>query len=288
MLDRHQLTSDLLTDYALGFLSSAEASEVEAALEVHPEAREEVNSYLSGLSDLVMDLEPVAVPQGAADRLMARLDAELLQPQTVEAQSLESQFLESQSLESQSLGAGVASDAAAPGLSVPGNSAPGNSVPGTAHTGQNLAFTPLPAPQLPAVVAPARRNRLYALLAVAAAVAVGVAVLPGVLNSAPDFASRQGQQGAVSSTLNDKAGVPLADVVRLPEGQAYVQMRSALPAGRAYQAWKIEGGKPVSLGMFRGREYGSALPAGTVFAVTVEPEGGSEQPTTTPLLAQPI
>ncbi len=273
MLDRHQLTSDLLADYALGFLSPAEASEVEAALEVHPEAREEVNSYLSGLSDLVMDLEPATVPQGAADRLMARLEAELLQPQTVEAQSLESQ----------SLGAGVASDSAAPGPSAPEDSAPG-----TAHTGPNLAFTPLPASQLPAVVAPARRNWLYALLAVAAAVAIGVAVLPGLNRASGDFASRQGQQGAVSSTLNDKAGVPLADVVRLPDGQAYVQMRSAVPAGRAYQAWKIEGGKPVSLGMFRGREYGSALPAGTVFAVTVEPEGGSEQPTTTPLFAQPI
>ena len=78
MLDRHQLTSDLLADYALGFLSPAEASEVEAALGVHPEAREEVNSYFSGLTDLVMDLEPVAVPQGSADRLMARLDAEVL------------------------------------------------------------------------------------------------------------------------------------------------------------------------------------------------------------------
>ena len=103
-----------------------------------------------------------------------------------------------------------------------------------------------------------------------------------------DFASSQGQQGAVSGTLNDKAGTPLADVVRLPGGKAYVQMRSAVPAGRAYQAWKIESGKPVSLGIFNGREFGGQLPAGTVFAVTVEPEGGSGQPTTAPLFAQPI
>ena len=259
MLDRHQLTSDLLADYALGFLSPAEASEVEAALEVHPEVHEEVNRYLSGLTDLVMDLEPAAVPQGATDRLMARLDAE----QSPTAKAATSQATTSQAAQ---------------------------------HTAQNLAFTPV-APlagqtvsELPASgqAAPVRRNWLYALLAAAAAVAIGVAVLPGLNRLSGDFASRQGQQGAVSSTLNDKAGVPLADVVRLPDGQAYVQMRSAVPAGRAYQAWKIEGGKPVSLGMFRGREYGSALPAGTVFAVTVEPEGGSEQPTTTPLFAQPI
>ena len=254
MLDRHQLTSDLLTDYALGFLSPAEASEVEAALDVHPEAREEVNGYLSGLTDLVMDLEPVAVPQGAADRLMARLEAE------------------------QSPTAQVATSQAAQ------------------HTAQNLAFTPVAPlagqavsePSASERAAPVRRSWLYPLIAVAAAVAVGVAVLPGLNRPSGDFASRQGQQGAVSTTLNDKAGVPLADVVRLPDGQAYVQMRSAVPAGRAYQAWKIEGGKPVSLGMFRGREYGSQLPAGTVFAVTVEPQGGSEQATTTPLFAQPI
>lgn len=258
MLDRHQLTSDLLADYALGFLNPAEASEVEAALGVHPEAREEVNSYLSGLTDLVMDLEPVSVPQGSADRLMARLDAEVLPPQE--------------------LGAGLL---------------PGVPASGVSHTGQNLAFTPLPAPQTPApqkdaATAPARRSWLYALLAAAAAVAVGVAVLPGLNRAPSDFASSQGQQGAVSGTLNDKAGTPLADVVRLPGGQAYVQMRSAVPAGRAYQAWKIEGGKPVSLGIFKGREFGGQLPAGTVFAVTVEPEGGSGQPTTAPLFAQPI
>ncbi len=62
MLDRHQLTSDLLADYALGFLSPEEAAEVEAALELHPQAREELNAYLNGLTDLVMDLGPSPVP----------------------------------------------------------------------------------------------------------------------------------------------------------------------------------------------------------------------------------
>jgi len=32
----------------------------------------------------------------------------------------------------------------------------------------------------------------------------------------------------------------------------------------------------------------AALPTGTVFAVTVEPETGSDQPTTTPLFANAI
>ncbi|WP_407570617.1 anti-sigma factor domain-containing protein [Deinococcus altitudinis] len=237
MLDRHQLTSDLLTDYALGLLTPGEEAEVEAALDLYPQARQETNIYLDGLSDMVMALEPSPVPEGAADRLMARLNAEL-------------------------------------------------AVPEADHTQQNLAFVPV-APGLQQA-APVRRNWLYPLLAVAAVAVIGVAVLPGVLNPAPSFASYQARPGAVTSTINDKAGAAVAQVVRLPDGHAYVQMQASVPAGRAYQAWKIEGGKPVSLGLFKDQAYLASLPAGTVFAVTVEPAGGSPQPTTTPLFAQAI
>jgi anti-sigma-K factor RskA len=247
MLDRHQLTSDLLTDYALGFLTSAEEAEVEAALELNPQAMQEANLYLSGLSDLVMDLEPAPVPTGAADRLLARLNSESVSP----------------ALASQEQATTAQAD----------------------HTTQNLAFVPVaPAEQ----AAAPRRNWLYPLIAVAAVAAIGVAVLPGLLNRTPDFASYQTRPGAVTATINDKAGAAVAKVVRLPGGHAYVQMQANVPAGRAYQAWKIEGGKPVSLGLFKGQDYLADVPAGTVFAVTVEPEGGSPQPTTTPLFAQPI
>jgi anti-sigma-K factor RskA len=243
MLDRHQLTTDLLADYALGFLSPEETSEVEAALDLYPEARAEVNLYLTGLSDMVMDLEPDAVPTGAEDRLMARLNAEVLN-----------------------------------------TAAPINTQANTqvAPTTPNLAFQPA------LVVATPRRNWLYPLIGLAAAAAIGTAVLPGLLNPTPSFASYQARPGAVTTTLNDKAGSAVAKVVRLPDGHAYVQMQASVPAGRAYQAWKIEGGKPVSLGLFKGQDYLAEVPAGTVFAVTVEPESGSPQPTTTPLFASAI
>lgn len=236
MLDRHQLTSDLLIDYTLGLLTPGEEAEVEAALDLYPQAKQETNMYLDGLSDMVMELEPSPVPEGAADRLMARLNAEI-----------------------STLPAG--------------------------HTRQNLAFIPV----APAIEqsAPARRNWLYPLIGVAAA-AVGAAVLPGLLNRPADFASYQAKPGAVTATINDKAGAAVAKVVRLTDGHAYVQMQANLPAGRAYQAWKIDGGKPVSLGMFRGQAYLAEVPVGTVFAVTVEPEGGSPQPTTAPLFASAI
>jgi len=76
-----------------------------------------------------------------------------------------------------------------------------------------------------------------------------------------------------------------------------VIVASSLPhaaSGRTYQLWGIETGRPpVSLGTFNTDSSGRALasltvPAGlriAVTAVTEEPAGGSEQPTTTPFLA---
>jgi anti-sigma-K factor RskA len=248
VLDRNQLTSDLLTDYALGFLSPEQASEVEAALERHPEARAELDAYLRGLSEMVIDLGPSEVPAGAADRLLARLNAQL--PQQV-----------------------------APAIPLPPVQAELNTAE---PTPPELTASESAAP------ARARRPWLYPLIGLAAAVAIGVAVLPVLNTRVPDFASYQAQPGAVTTDLQGKSGELLAKVVRLPDGHAYVQMQASLPAGRAYQAWKVEGGKPVSLGMFRGQAFVEQIPAGTVFAVSVEPTGGSQQPTTAPLFAQPI
>ncbi|GGJ64312.1 anti-sigma factor domain-containing protein [Deinococcus aquiradiocola] len=238
MLDRHQLTSDLLADYALGFLSPEEAAEVEAALDLHPQAREELNAYLNGLTDLVMDLGPSPVPDGAEDRLMARLNADLAAPTHTRAT------------------AAPAPQAAAP------------------------APTPLQVP--------ARRPWLYPVLAVAAAAALAVVLLPTLRGTPHDLAYYQRQPGSVTTPIRTPAGQTVAQVVRLTDGHAYVRMQASVPSGRAYQAWKIENGKPVSLGLFKGQNYVAALPAGTVFAVTVEPETGSDQPTTTPLFANAI
>jgi anti-sigma-K factor RskA len=79
-------------------------------------------------------------------------------------------------------------------------------------------------------------------------------------------------------------------------GRIVIAANSLPPAarGRTYQLWGIETGKPpVSLGTFNsdssGRAFASvAVPAGlriAVTAVTDEPTGGSQQPTTTPFLA---
>jgi anti-sigma-K factor RskA len=60
--------------------------------------------------------------------------------------------------------------------------------------------------------------------------------------------------------------------------------------------WIIpKGGKPIPAGMFYSDDNGSAMhmqrnvdPNAGLVAVTLEPEAGSQQPTSTPLFAVPV
>jgi anti-sigma-K factor RskA len=62
----------------------------------------------------------------------------------------------------------------------------------------------------------------------------------------------------------------------------------ALPPGRVYQAWRIDGGAPVSLGVVETNSGSVAMHAdlegATAVAISVEPTGGSSAPTTNPVL----
>jgi anti-sigma-K factor RskA len=68
------------------------------------------------------------------------------------------------------------------------------------------------------------------------------------------------------------------------------------PVGKAYEMWIIpKGGKPIPAGMFYSDDNGSAMhmqrnvdPNAGLVAVTLEPEAGSQQPTSSPLFAVPV
>ena len=64
-----------------------------------------------------------------------------------------------------------------------------------------------------------------------------------------------------------------------------------LPDGKVYEAWYIDASGAASAGTFAPVEAGTTwhvldgtMSAGDAVGVTVEPSGGSEQPTTTPIL----
>lgn len=68
------------------------------------------------------------------------------------------------------------------------------------------------------------------------------------------------------------------------------------PTGKVYEMWVIpKGAKPVPAGTFQAQSDGTAMHvdhqaagAGAVIAVTVENDGGSPQPTSTPIIAAPL
>lgn len=134
---------------------------------------------------------------------------------------------------------------------------------------------------------PARLNWRGGLLGLVAAVALGVLFLrpaaPTDLLS--EFA---GAPGAVTQELAT-AGQPLGQLIRLPDGRAYLHLTAAAPSERVYQLWRIENETPVSAGVFDGQ--GILIPTlneGQTIAVSVEPRGGSRQPTTQPILVQSL
>jgi anti-sigma-K factor RskA len=155
-----------------------------------------------------------------------------------------------------------------------------------------------------------RERRTVRVLAVAAAVLAVVAVGLGVLlvqarSDRSALAARQQQlteviaAADVRTSSGDVAGGGRAAVVVSDSRQqaAFVGAGLAAPSsGHVYELWFIgSDGKAVPAGTFDPGPDGNAAvlmqgdPAGAaVVGVTVEPEGGSAQPTTKPIVVVPI
>jgi anti-sigma-K factor RskA len=168
----------------------------------------------------------------------------------------------------------------------------------------------------PSQVVPIRRSwASRASIAVAAAAVVAAAAIGGwAINERndarhdADVASEQAAEAAdLARVLAAKdsqkatavvAGGGTATVVRSDEqGQAFLVATDLpdLASGKVYEAWTIgDDETPVPAGMFES-DTGpvtveltrAALDAGAV-ALSVEPTGGSDQPTTTPIVAVPL
>jgi len=140
-------------------------------------------------------------------------------------------------------------------------------------------------------VVPLRPRWVYpvaAVAAVAACVAVGLGIWNISLND------RLSRAQALQSV--PVAGAPASLVVG-PHGSAALVMYrlDAAPAGKTYEAWVIRGKRaPVPAGVFRGGgttffPIDGKVKKGSVVAVTVEPSGGSDAPTTKPfVVSEPV
>jgi anti-sigma-K factor RskA len=146
------------------------------------------------------------------------------------------------------------------------------------------------------VVVPFRRRRIERVLAYAAipaaAAAVGLGIWAGVLHGR--LADERKAASSVQAVLSDPRAtrVPLAGgagelvVDSDRNGVLVVRRLPPPPESKTYEAWVIADGKAAPAGLFRDREVvalSRPVPDNAVVAVTVEPRGGSKQPTQRPL-----
>jgi anti-sigma-K factor RskA len=148
----------------------------------------------------------------------------------------------------------------------------------------------------------------YALAAAAMAlIAIGLGVWGLTQHSALIRTQQAQQRQAAALALLDQAGTVLQtpSTATLPpalllepkgSGPAFLMANWPSPeSGRTYQGWYLAEGRPVNAGVFGGSTGGLQIiqmaplvPGAQAFAVTLEPSGGSAQPTTEPLFVRPL
>jgi anti-sigma-K factor RskA len=251
---------ELLVGLALNALDTPEeVAEARRLVETDASAAAELAGYRETVADLAL-LTSVTPPAGGLDDALRRIDA-------LEAGSAAG---------SESLGTELAP-------SVPDG---GPAEPTTELPDGVLAFRP--------------RRRLAPWIAAAAAVAIavpsiGIAVAQhqrAVVAEAGNARIMQllSQPGAKLTSAALASGQGSLTVVSGASGSEIITRE--LPgtgADRTYQLWTIQaGGKPVSAGLVGGgdaiKSVGSQA-TGTVVAITLEPAGGSQQPTQKPIAA---
>lgn len=155
-------------------------------------------------------------------------------------------------------------------------------------------------PQLPPRVTPieaARSRRLLPWLAAAAAAVVlvvgaviGVAQLRGSDEQQPGESVSQVFQAADAHTrtFTTADGGRLRVATSPDTGRMAIATKALRPLHHeAYQAWTLHNGQATSAGVLDNHAAGAVMQlpaAGTTVAITVEPPGGSKQPTSKPIV----
>lgn len=123
------------------------------------------------------------------------------------------------------------------------------------------------------------------VLAGALAAIVAVLIVTNPFSSGGDDADALVQSFDVDGIAIELTYVPGEDSASID-----VEGMEPAPEGHVYQVWAISGGDPTSIGFLDVAENGTgssdleaALASGQTVAVTVEPDGGSDLPTTDPV-----
>jgi anti-sigma-K factor RskA len=166
-----------------------------------------------------------------------------------------------------------------------------------------ISSTPQERPVVTALSQASRARRLAPRVALVAAVAAAVIGIGGFIaenQRADDLRADRARLSAVMSapdattTEAQASGGGEVRVITSPGRDAAVVVGASLPsldADQTYQVWRMHDGKPTSVGLLGrgpGMLYVDGIKGAEAFAVSVEPSGGSPQPTSDPIVATPV
>ena len=272
--DDVRAASDDLAAYALDAVDAEQRAAIERALAESPELRDEADSYAETATQLADLAEPIAPPPDLRTRLMSQLDT----TQQVAPDA-------------------TAAPAPAPAPAVP---APPDSTD-EPMTGVDPVATPEPSPG-PAETAARRRwfQRPGAIIgAAAAAVLLIVGAVIGVGWPGPNGWGAQLEMAAIAaapdaeSSTHEVAGGGEVTLVFSAEQGRSVVVADGLPvlgSDQTYELWYIDAAGADAAGTFdttggeTWRILDGAFSPGLSVGITVEPAGGSPQPTTEPII----
>lgn len=239
-----------LASYALGLLEPERMSEIEHHLQSHPEEVREVEGYLANLAQMVLELEPEKVSNVASLKAETRLLERIRQGKN------------------------------------------------QANSHTNAILHIVPDPKEPVQEDSARgltqqySKRISWLWPSGLGAAAVLAVLYfGGWQQIQNWQQTQlehsyiAQPGSISKPLLGAKGDSRGILVKLANNQVFVSLELAPNSSKVYQLWEIRDKKIFSLGIFQGKTFmGSRdVQTGSVVGVTLEPPGGSDQPTQAPL-----
>ncbi|MGH3496470.1 MAG: anti-sigma factor [Nocardioidaceae bacterium] len=169
---------------------------------------------------------------------------------------------------------------------------------------QAVAHTLQDRPAVTDLTTARNRRRAAPRILVAAAVLALIASIGGVLVERQQVQDAQSQTTAIANVLSAPdvkihqvtvhgARVRVMTSKSLDQALVAADGLPALPPGRQYQMWQItDAGKAISLGLMSHQSAGSSsarvltgVNGAAEIAITVEPDGGSLQPTTAPVAA---
>lgn len=234
----HEELKSLVAAYVLGAVPPDEVGAVRNHILTCDECMAEADQHSSAIDSLALAVEPVGLPEGFSERVMAQIApaAEAgTAPADARRRSL-SEWLRGKGLV---VAGGMAAVALVGAIGVLGG--------GYLQTRQDLARTE--------------------------------DVLSALVHSR-DGIELRGESGAAGELVPTNKGAVMA-----------VAGLSEAPGSHVYQLWYMKDGRPVSVGTFETSDGVVVMELAESFegyqdaAVTIEPRGGSRQPTSDPILA---